>query len=100
MRDEAAGSGDAEANDEHVMIDTQAKHARFRNGEREPRATATISDRENPSRDPLQLEHVIVRIASDRSDRDGMRRTSPRQLRNAVATNGTVVYGAAIQTAR
>ena len=50
-------SGDAmshvmwvDCDDEHVLINTEVHRSKFRNVERDPRVTVTISDRENPYR--------------------------------------------------
>ena len=39
-----------DADDEHVLINTEVHRAKFRNLERDPRATVTIWDREDPYR--------------------------------------------------
>ena len=39
-----------DADDEHVIINTEVHRAKFRNLERDPRATVTIWDREDPYR--------------------------------------------------
>lgn len=53
------------ADDDHVIVNTEAGRQKFRNVQRDPRVTITVFDRDNPYRYVEARGHVVDSIGGD-----------------------------------
>lgn len=63
-----------DADDEHVLIDTEVHRQKFKNVERDPRVTVTVIDRENPYSYAEVRGRVVETVRGDaaRADIDAL----------------------------
>ena len=54
-----------DADDEHVLINTEVHRSKYRNTERDPRVTVTVMDRENPYHYGEVRGRVVDRVRGD-----------------------------------
>lgn len=58
------------ADDEHVLINTEAQRQKFHNVERDPRVTVTVFDGDNPYRYVEARGHVVGTVGGDEARAD------------------------------
>jgi PPOX class probable F420-dependent enzyme len=81
-----------DADDEHLLINTEVHRDKYKNVQRDPRVTVTVIDRENPYK-YVEVRGKVVDEVRGKEARDDIDRLSEKD-------NGTKYHPSAIQSER